>query len=108
MQARQMVLPRFSKYMRSPVLIPMMKKAVKRMMSHKNLFGMNNLPRERNPDESPSRSKEGALRHWHPMPSGFGPVTLARSSSNPDAGQSDSVSQIHQICHFTTVNPDNE
>jgi len=86
----------------------MMKKAVKRMMSHKNLFGMDNLPRGRKPDKSPGLFKEGASRHWHPMPSGTGSVTAARPSSHPDTGQSDSVSQIHQVCHFTAVNPNNE
>jgi hypothetical protein len=40
MQERQMVLPKFRRYSRSPVLIPKMKRRVNRMMSQRAFLGM--------------------------------------------------------------------
>jgi len=55
-----MVLPRLSRKFKSPVLIPRMNKAVKRMISQKDFFGMDNLPRKKDPDKSPSLRREAA------------------------------------------------
>jgi hypothetical protein len=40
MQDRQMVLPRLSRYSRSPVLIPKIKSRVKKIMSQRAFLGM--------------------------------------------------------------------
>jgi hypothetical protein len=67
-----MVVPRLNRKVRSPVLTPRMNKAVKRMISQKDFFGINNLPVEMDPDKSPSRRRETRLWRWHPTPSGDG------------------------------------
>ena len=85
-----------------------MNKAVKRMNSQTAFFGMDNLPQKRDPDKSLSRLRERACRRWHPTPSESGSATVVWPSTHPDAGQSDSVAQVHQESQFTGVDPDNK
>jgi hypothetical protein len=86
----------------------MMNKTVKSMKSQKAFFAMDNLPLKRNPEKSLSRRREKARRRWHPTPSGFGSATVVWSLTHPDAGQSDSVAEVHQESQFTGVDPDNK
>jgi hypothetical protein len=86
----------------------MMNKTVKIMKSQIAFFGMDNLPQKRDPDKSLSRCRERACRRWHPTPSGSGSATGVWSSTHPDAGQSDSVAEVHQESQFTGVDPDNK
>jgi hypothetical protein len=78
------------------------------MLSRKDGFGMDNLPLKLAPDKTPRRDWEIAPGRWHPTPPGFGAVTVVWSSPHPDAGQSDGVSQIHQVGQFAGVDPDDE
>jgi hypothetical protein len=86
----------------------MMNKAVKRRKSQIAVFGMNNLLQKRDPDKSLSHPRERARRRWHPTPSESGSATIVWSSTDPDAGQSDSVAEVHQESQFTGVDPDNK